>query len=157
MARPANSKPVKTVSSSDDGMTDAEVTELIERYSLSVPIRIPFHMLKTDWAYRFINRANQSVYQRRRGLGWVPVKTAELADLVIPPYTPDDLHIGTHTDAEGNVACGVDLVFSRMPRRIYDAILARYAQINRDKQGASKRKFHQTGQLLGVETFERES
>lgn len=157
MARASSDpKPIRTVST-DDGLTDAEVTELVERYSLSVPIRIPFHMLKQEWDYRFINCADKSAYQRRRGVGWVPVSASELNDLVVPPYTVEDLHLGTHTDAAGNVACGVDLVFAKMSMRIANAIRERYAKLNREKQGAGKRRFHQSGQLLGIETFERDS
>ncbi len=133
-------------------LTDEEFVDLYRQFTLSQPIRIPVDMFTPDFEYRFINCKNANVYQRRRGLGWQPVLAAKLDQILVPPYTVKDLHLGTHVDAEGRVALGDDLVFAKLTKRHATAIRAHHAKLNREKLNAGRNQFHQAGQLMGVAT-----
>ena len=133
-------------------LTDEEYVDLYRQFSLSQPIRIPVEKFTTDYEYRFINVANANVYQRRRGLGWEPVLAEDLDNILVPPHTARDLHLGTHVDAMGRVALGDDLVFAKLTTRHAIAIRAHHAKMNADRLKAGRNRFHQAGQLAGVIT-----
>lgn len=133
-------------------LSDEEFVDLYRQFTLSQPIRIPTEKFTTDFEYRFINCKNANVFQRRRGLGWIPVLADELEDILVPPYTAKDLHLGTHVDAMGRVALGDDLVFAKLTARHAIAIRAHHAKLNKEKLGAGRAKFHQQGRLAGVVT-----
>ena len=136
-------------------MSDTDVLDLFERYSLSVPIRIPTHMLDPNFCYRWINRKDQRVMTRRLGVGWKVIKESELPTLLVEPYTVEQLNLGTHTLADGSVAIADDLVFARIPRRFVK--LYNDAKRKRDKEilSGGRRRFHQAGELMGVKTEEK--
>ena len=133
-------------------LTDDEVIELYRQFSLSQPIRIPVEKFTPDFEYRFINCKNANVFQRRRGIGWIPILADELEEILVYPYTIKDLHLGTHVDAMGRVALGDDLVFAKLTTRHAIAIRAHHAKLNKEKLGAGRAKFHQQGQLASVVT-----
>jgi len=137
----------------DLGLTDDEIVELENNMKLSAPIRIPTHKLSPEFEYRWIAK-RPNVFQRRRGVGWTPVKASELKALVVEPYTVDDLHMGTHTAPDGMLALSDDLVFAKIPKRVAVAIRLRIAQINKDRLSAGRRRFHQAGEVAGVSTHE---
>ena len=133
-------------------LTDDEFVDLYRQFTLSQPIRIPVEMFTQDFEYRFINCKNSNVFMRRRGVGWAPVLAKELDEILIPPYTKKDLHLGTHVDAQGRVALGDDLVFAKLTKRLAVAIRAHHAKLNKEKLTAGRNQFHQAGQLMGVAT-----
>ena len=133
-------------------LSDEDFMDLYAQFSLSQPIRIPLKMLNPDYEYRFINCLNPNVFQRRRGVGWIPILTKELESLLVPPYKVTDIHLGTHEDAQGRIALGDDLVFARLAKRHADAIKAHYQKINKDRLKSGRRKFHSIGELAGVTT-----
>lgn len=137
-----------------DELTDAEIVELYRNFSLSAPIRIPTDKLSPDFEYRWINKAKPNTYQRRRGVGWMPVTTKDLEKLVRPPHTVDDLHLGSNVTPDGYVGIGDDLVFARINKRYAQAIRAHNARINADRLKAGRARFHDAGKLAGAATFE---
>lgn len=138
-----------------DDLTDAEIVDLYKNFSLSKPIGIPVEKLDPNFEYRWINRANPSVFQRRRGVGWVPVTKLDIEKLCRPGYTVDELRLGTGYTPDGIVAIGDDLVFAKIPRRYAEAVRAHHAKINKDRMKAGKNRFHAAGELAGASTFER--
>ncbi len=136
-------------------LNDEEYMDLYRQFTLSQPIRIPLDKLTPDFEYRFINCSNANTFQRRRGIGWIPVLAEDLENLVVAPWTVVDLHLGTHVDAMGRVALGDDLVLARLTKRHAEAIRAHHARINRERLGAGRARFHQAGQLAGVITEDR--
>ena len=137
-----------------DGLTEQEVVQMQAMFSLSQPIKIPTKMLSTEYEYRWINIDKKNVYQRRRGVGWMPIKDDELERLVVEPYTVEDLHMGTHVNPDGFIAIGDDLILARITRRHAEAIRAHFARLNREKLKSSKRRFHEAGKMAGVYTYE---
>ena len=133
-------------------LTDDEFVDLYRQFNLSQPIRIPLEMFTKDFEYRFVNCKNANVFSRRLGLGWTPVIAAELDEILVPPYTVKDLHLGTHVDAQGRVALGDDLVFAKLTKRHAVAIRAHHAKLNKEKLNSGRRQFHEVGQLMGVAT-----
>ena len=133
-------------------LTDDELVDLYRQFNLSQPIRIPTEKFTTDFEYRFINCKNANVFMRRRGVGWTPVLAVELEEILVPPYTTKDLHLGTHVDAQGRVALGDDLVFAKLTKRHAIAIRAHHAKLNKEKLNAGRNQFHQVGKLAGVAT-----
>ena len=149
---PDEQAPEKAVVGTGAELTDEEFVDLYRQFTLSQPIRIPVKMFTPDYEYRFINCKNANVFQRRRGLGWAPVLAAELEEILVPPYTVKDLHLGTHVDSQGRVALGDDLVFAKLTTRHAIAIRAHHAKLNRDKLNAGRAQFHNVGKLVGVVT-----
>lgn len=149
------SKEKAVLASVTPQMSDKDVIDLFERYSLSVPIRIPTQMLDPNFCYRWINRKDQRVLTRRLGVGWKVVKEKELAELLVEPYTVEQLNLGTHVLADGAVAIADDLVFAKIPRRYVE--LYNEAKRKRDKERLTggRRRFHQSGELMGVKTEEK--
>ena len=137
-----------------DGLTEDEILDIFRLNSLSAPIRIPTRKLTADFAYRWINKKDLRVFQRRRGIGWVGIKATELDSLCKDGYTASDLHMGTHTDNDGFVALSDDLMLAKLPKRIANAIEKHRVQLSKDKLGAGKRRFHQAGEHAGVSTHE---
>lgn len=135
-------------------MSDQEVLDIFNRFSLSVPIRIPEHMLTKEFSYRWINRKDQRVFTRRKGVGWSVVKIDDLPKLVVPPYKVEDLNIGTHTLQDGSVAIADDLVLAKIPTRFIEAYKAAKRKQDQEKLRGGRRRFHQAGELLGVKTEE---
>lgn len=136
-----------------EGMTDEELVHLERLYRLSAPIKIPVHQLDPNYVYRWVNR-NPKVFRRRLGIGWKPVTRKELEQLSKVPL--DDLHMGTHTDESGYVALADDLIFCKMPKRVAEALRKARMRENRTRLSAGKRLFHETGELAGVPTYERD-
>lgn len=135
-------------------LTDDQIVELFERYSPSVPIRIPTNKLSAEFEYRWINRRNPNVFTRRKGVGWRPVTMDELEELVLSPHTVEDLHLGTHVTADGLVAISDDLVLAKIPKRYANAYRKHREQKNKERREAGRRRFHQAGEMLGVSTEE---
>ena len=146
---------IRDLPTASELMSDEDIVELTRIFSLSAPIRIPKEKLDPNYVYRFINKRNSNVFQRRRGVGWKPVTLAELETLTIKPHTAEDLHIGTHTDADGHVVIGDDLVFAKLPKRYAEAIRAHHQKANANKLKSGRKKFHEAGLLAGVQTTER--
>lgn len=153
--KPVEEAPEATQPASTEP-TDQEVLELFERYSLSVPIRIPTRMLDPQYSYRWINKKDQRVFTRRIGVGWKPVKFNDLKNLVVSPYTVEDLNLGTHTDPSGFVAIADDLVLAKIPKRYVEAYNAAKRKRDEEARQGGRRRFHQAGELLGVATDEKE-
>ena len=136
-----------------ENLTDEEMVEISKLYRLSAPIKIPVDKLSPNFEYRWVNRS-QKVYRRRRGVGWQKVSHSDLEDnLALVPI--DQLHMGTHTDPEGFVSLGDDLVFCKIPKRIAMALRNAQVRENRSRMSAGKRLFHETGELAGVDTFDK--
>ena len=138
-----------------DGMSEQEIVEIYKNFSLSAPIRIPTHMLSPNFVYRWINKRDKRVFTRRRGVGWVPVREAEVPKLMVAPYTINDLHLGTHIDADGVIAMSDDLVLAKLPKRVADAIEKYRVGQTKDRLSAGRRRFHQAGEQAGVATDEK--
>lgn len=135
-------------------LSDKEILDLFERYSLSVPIRIPTRMLSKDWSYRWINRKDQKVMTRRLGVGWKPVKFNDLKNLLVEPFTVEDLNLGTHVLADGTVAIADDLVLAKIPQRYVTMFKEAKRKRDEERLKGGRRRFHQAGELLGVSTEE---
>jgi len=153
MAKPVDTK-VHTGTPADV-MNDEDIIELYKNFSISKPIHIPLDMLDPNFEYRWVNRHNPAVFQRRRGIGWTPVTKDDLAKLCRPNVAVEDLRLGTGYTPDGLVVIGDDLVFAKIPRRYAEAIRAHHARINKDRMKAGKNRFHQAGELAGATTFER--
>lgn len=138
-----------------DELSDDDVIDLFKNFSISKPIRIPRDVLSPNFEYRWINKSKTSVFQRRRGVGWVPVRSDELPGLLRPGRRVEEVHMGTHVNADGHVALGDDLVLAKMPMRYAEALRAHQARINRDRIKAGKARFHAAGEVAGVSTFEK--
>lgn len=135
-------------------LSDGDILDLFERYSLSVPIRIPTHMLDPNWGYRWINRKDQKVLTRRLGVGWKVVHKDELPSLVVKPYTVEQLNLGTHTLTDGSVAIADDLVLAKIPKRYLQMYAEAKRKRDQERIKGGRRRFHQAGELLGVATEE---
>lgn len=131
-----------------------DVVDIYKNFSLSQPIRIPKQKLNPQYVYRWINRLNKKNYQRKRGMGWVMIKADDLEDLVREGVDVNSLHLGTHVDAEGNVALGEELVLARMPAARAQAIKDHLREVNEARTRSGRKKFHETGRLAGVSTHE---
>jgi hypothetical protein len=152
----AESKVPKAVTGTPvDVMSDEDIIEMYKNFALSKPIYIPKDQLDPNFEYRWINRHNPAVFQRRRGVGWQPVTKDDLAKLCRPGVTVEDLRLGTGYTPDGLVSIGDDLVFAKIPRRYAEAIRAHHTRINKERVKAGRNKFHAAGELTGATTFER--
>ncbi len=136
-----------------ESLTDDEILEIERLYKLSSPIRIPTEKLDETYEYRWINK-DPKVYRRRRGIGWKPV-TKEMLRNGMAKTPIDELHMGTHFDVDGTLCIGTDLVLACLPRRVGDALRQARMRRNQEAMQAGKRRFHQAGELTGVETFDK--
>jgi len=135
-------------------LSDGEVVDLFKNFSVSQPIRINTKQMNPNYAYRWISK-RAAVYNRRRGVGWQVVKADKLEEHVAPGVSVSEVSLGTHTDAEGNVALADDLLLAYIPKRYAEAIKAHAMRLNQDRVQAGKRRFHETGDLLGgLDTYE---
>jgi len=133
-------------------MTDAEIVEIAKLYKASSPIKIPLHQLDPNFAYRWIGKSVKN-FRRRRGIGWTPVTKAILEEVSKVPIA--DLHMGTHFDPDGHLSIADDLVFAYIPKRTVDAIAKAHQLESQARMRAGKQAFHETGQLAGVQTFDK--
>lgn len=138
-----------------EDLTDEEILETFDRFRVSQPIQIPNEMLDPNYEYRWINRRKPNVLTRRKGVGWTPVKKDELEDLVVEGHTVEDLNLGTHVTSDGVIAISDDLIFAKIPKRYADAYRKRHEKRTQEQINAGRRRFHQAGEMLGVETEER--
>lgn len=141
--------------SNPEDLTEEEILEMHDRFSLSQPIRIPEDKLDPNYEYRWINRAKPNVFTRRKGVGWQPVTYDELEDLVVEGTSVPELNLGTHETADGLVAISDDLVLAKIPKRYAQAVRKRHEKRTQEKVKAGRRRFHQAGEMLGVDTEER--
>ena len=143
---------VEKVIDHTESLSDEDLVEIDRLYRLSSPIRIPVEKLNPEWEYRWVNRTPK-VLRRRRGIGWSPVTMDDLERISLVPI--DQLHMGTHPDADGHLAIGDDLVFCKISKRIAMALRKARERENRARLSMGKRLFHETGELAGVETYDK--
>jgi hypothetical protein len=135
-----------------EAMTPEEIVEVNKLYKLSAPIKIPLEHLDPNYEYRWVNVTPKNK-ARRQGIGWKPIDKQTLERLSKIPIK--DLHMGSHWSPNNQLCIGDDLVFMYIQKRIPEAIRAAQAEENQARLGAGRRKFHDSGKLSGVETYDK--
>ncbi len=131
-------------------LTAEEIADVEKLNRLSTNIQIPNEKLDPNYEYRWLNKMHMKNYRRRLGVGWKTPDKSQLRQLSKVPI--DELHIGTHFAPDGTLCIDRDLVFACIPKRIPEAIRASHHRQSQARLMAGRKQFHDSGQLLGVET-----
>ena len=134
-------------------LSTEDILEIERMYRLSAPIRIPKAKLNPDYSYRWVSLESKN-YRKRRGIGYQPV-TQQLLEDSMALVKIEELAMGTHFETDGTLRIGTDLIFMFIPRRVIDTIIAARTKAHQDAMRAGKQRFHQAGEISGVETFDK--